>query len=255
MNARTNPAIVMLLLVAIAPAPAGGEEGGGRIDLSPDVHVEPVTEGVWRHVSHQEQEGYGRVPANGLVVVGSDAVALLDTPWTDEQTGLVLDWVERRFGVPVGHVVPTHSHADCMGGLGMAHRRGARSYAHEKTVELARRDGLPVPQTAFAARHDVVDGDLVLELRHLGAGHTQDNVVVWIPGRRVLFGGCLVKPRGAGKGYLGDADLRAWPATIRAVRAAFPDAAIVVPGHGAPGTLDHLDYTEELVRKLAAEKP
>lgn len=74
--------------------------------------------------------------------------------------------------------------------------------------------------------------------------------MVWIPRQKVLFGGCLVKRRGGSRGYLAEADLAAWPETIRKVKAAYPQAEIVVPGHGSPGTLDYLDFTAEMIEGL-----
>ena len=174
--------------------------------------------------------GWGRVPANGLVVLGESAAALIDTAWTDEQTGLLFDWVAREHGIEIEHVVATHSHADCAGGLAEAHRRGARSYGSTLTAELAGQEGNPVPRTTFEERHTIDLGGTEVELRYLGAGHTRDNIVAWLPQQRLLFGGCLVKRTGAGEGYVEEADLTAWPQTIRALRAAYPDVEVVVPG-------------------------
>ena len=39
-------------------------------------------------------------------------------------------------------------------------------------------------------------------------------------------------------------------AVVALHRDAFPQAAIVVPGHGSPGTLEYLDFTVELVEGL-----
>ncbi len=47
-----------------------------------------------------------------------------------------------------------------------------------------------------------------------------------------MFGGCLVKSMAAADlGFTGDADLAAWPAAIRGVRARYSDP-VIVPGHG-----------------------
>jgi metallo-beta-lactamase class B len=216
-----------------------------------DLRVERIAPGVWRHVSQREMPEYGRVPANGLIVIGEESAALVDTPWTDPQTAQLFDWVERRFGVRIEHVIATHSHGDCMGGLAEAHRRGATSYSGALTAELARSDGNPVPEQTFTDRREIGLGDTDLVLRFLGGGHTRDNIVVWIPRAKVLFGGCLVKRDGGTAGYIAEADLEAWPETLRKVMKAFPQAEVVVPGHGRPGTLEYVDYTIELTEGLA----
>jgi metallo-beta-lactamase class B len=48
-------------------------------------------------------------------------------------------------------------------------------------------------------------------------------------------------------GNTADADLAAWPGTLRRVLTAFPGARIVVPGHGRPGGIDVLQHTLELL--------
>ena len=222
--------------------------------LSDDLQVLQLTEGVWRFVSYQDQGGdWGRIAANGLVVVSDrpetgKVAALIDTPWTDEQTGLLFHWAEETLGAKITVVVPTHSHGDCLGGLGAAHTLGAHSYGHEKTAEFARRDGHPAPRTTFEDHLEIPLGERRLELRHLGPGHTVDNIVVWIPDEKILFGGCLVKAATSqDMGYIDEADLKAWPETIARVAAAFPDAALIVPGHGPPGGAETLRRTVELI--------
>ncbi|MCK0206070.1 MBL fold metallo-hydrolase [Ornithobacterium rhinotracheale] len=59
---------------------------------------------------------------------------------------------------------------------------------------------------------------------------------MYFPKDQVLFGGCLVKELGAGKGNLSDAFPKEWSATIQKVKHAYPEAKIVVPGHGKIGT-------------------
>lgn len=235
--------------VLVAPHPVAATDVASQ-ELAPDLRVEAVAPGVWRHISVRFVPEYGPVPANGLIVVGKDAAALIDTPWTDEQTALLCEYVEREFGVKIAHVVATHSHGDCMGGLAEAHERGATSYALELTAEFAREAANPVPRRTFTEASGVSLGDMDVELRYFGGGHTRDNIVAWIPQQKVLFGGCLVKRKGGSPGYTAEADLAAWPDTIRKVKAAFPQAEIVVPGHGSPGTLEYLDFTAELVEGL-----
>ena len=239
-----------LLLLAPTLVPAQEVEPT-RHDLHDDLHVVQLTDAVWRFVSYQDQGGeWGRIPANGLIVVSGDTAALLDTPWTDEQTRLLFAWVESELCAKIDAVVPTHSHGDCLGGLGAAHELGARSYGHEMTAEFARRDGNPAPQTTFRDRLEVSVGEHRLELRHLGAGHTLDNVVVWIAQEKILFGGCLIKSaQTRHMGYVDEADLEAWPETIANVRTEYGDAVWIVPGHGSPGGADTLRRTLELIEE------
>ena len=63
-----------------------------------------------------------------------------------------------------------------------------------------------------------------------------------------MFGGCLVKELKASKGYLGDANLTEWSNTVEKVKNAYPNVAIVVPGHGEYGNQKLLDYTINLFK-------
>lgn len=233
--------LLVLLLAASPPTP-------GPIILSEDLQVELLGDGLWRHISYSMTEQYGRVPANGLLVVSEGEAALIDTPWTDEDTALLLDWVEEHLGAKVTVVIPTHSHGDCLGGLAEAHRRGARSYALDRTVELAKAAGSEVPQTAIDEFGEVRVGSQRLELHFAGPGHVLDNIVVWIPEEKVLFGGCLVRSAASNfLGYTAEGDLEKWPHTIERLRREYGDAELIVPGHGKPGGLELLERTLELL--------
>jgi metallo-beta-lactamase class B len=158
---------------------------------------------------------------------------MIDLPWTDAQAGVLFDWVAREQKATIQKVVPTHFHVDCAGGLAEAHRRGAESFALEKTAELLKKMNKPVPKNWFAERMSLSCGDTRVELAFPGGGHTVDNIVAWIPAREILFGGCLVKALNAKNiGNTEDADLASYPATLRKVKERYPEAKIVVPGRG-----------------------
>ncbi len=240
------------MLCAFSSASLGQQEGTpaqGRIELAPDLEVERISDNVWRHISYEELESFGRSPANGLVVLAGDEAVLVDTPWRDDVTAVLYDWVLEELEARITTVVVTHSHPDNLGGLGEAHRRGSRSVAYEKTVRFARESGRVVPQQSVGPSHDLRVNDLRLELRFLGPGHTADNIVVWIPQENVLFGGCLVRSATTQMlGYTEEADLEGWPDTIRRVLEQYgSQGPIVVPGHGRAGGTEALSHTLELL--------
>ena len=53
-------------------------------------------------------------------------------------------------------------------------------------------------------------------------------------------------------GNLSDAVLAAWPATLDSLLVRFPDARIVVPGHGAPGGPELIRHTKALLSEAAS---
>ena len=233
--------------------PAFGSVAEG-IKLSDDIQIEKLQDGVWRHITTSNYPGYGLVPANGLIVAGQTNAVLVDTGWTPEQTGKILNWIETNLHTKVTGVVVTHSHVDRMGGIAEAMRRGLPVFACRRTAELARSAGLPVPQEAFDEKMEIViDPGIRLELEYPGPGHTVDNIVVWLPRQKILFGGCLIKAaKDKSPGYTKDADLDAWPGTVARVEQEFPDTKTVVPGHGDAGGTNLLSHTIELVQKAKA---
>lgn len=241
-----------LTLSTLALVAAAGAAPPAPQQLSPDLSVRELAPGVWLHTSWADVPGFGRVPANGLVVVSEGEAAMLDTPWDDALTARLMDWMSSSLHVHTTTVIPTHAHNDNLGGLAEAHRRGARSIAMEATREAARATGKPVPLQGFVGLTTVSIGGRTVELRFPGGGHTRDNIVAWLPDAGVLFGGCLVRgSETANLGYTKEADLDAWPTTIRTVMDLYPGARIVVPGHGAPGGQELLTHTLDLLRTSA----
>jgi metallo-beta-lactamase class B len=235
--------IVMLILPLCAQK---------KIELGKDVEIYRLAPGIWRHVTYKEMEEWGRVPANGLIVIDQDKAIMVDTPWTPEQTAVLLDWVEKNLKAKVEAVIVSHSHVDCLGGLPEIHKRGITSIGLKKTRELALAAGVEAPKRTFTDEYKINVGKKEVELYYPGPGHTDDNIVTWIADEKVLFGGCLVKAGDATNlGNTAEADLAAWPATLTKVKSRYPQARLVVPGHGDPGGPELIDHTLELLKKTA----
>lgn len=217
------------------------------IRIKDNVTVKKLAEGVWLHTTYYDISGLRNVPANGLIIIDGKHAMMIDLPWTDEQTGVLFDWVAHEQKASIQKVVATHSHIDCTGGLVEAHRRGADSFALEKTAGMLKKTNKPIPRNWFTERLSLNCGDVRVELAFLGGGHTIDNIIAWIPTRKILFGGCLIKSLNAKDlGNTEEADLVNYPITLNKVKEKYPDAKIVVPGHGRPGGLDLIDHTIEL---------
>ena len=118
------------------------------------------------------------------------------------------------------------------------------------TIDLAKANGKPVPRHGFTDSLRLVLGGETVECHYLGGGHTADNIVVWIPSEKILFAGCMVKDvHSKGLGNLSDANLEEWLPTIQKVTARFPDARIVIPGHGQIGGKEILEHTSKLLKQ------
>ncbi|MBL8002800.1 MAG: subclass B1 metallo-beta-lactamase [Flavobacteriales bacterium] len=210
--------------------------------------VEQVTPNSFVHTSYKQTQDFGNVPCNGLVVRSGTEAMVFDTPTNDSAATELIRWVQDSLHCRITAVIPTHFHDDCLGGLKAFHALGIPSYAHERTIALAVADSVEVPQRAFADSLQLTVGNARITATFHGEGHTKDNVVGHFPGEHVLFGGCLIKELDASKGYLGDANVAAWSGTVEAVKQAYPEVKVVVPGHGLYGDGKLLDYTIGLFR-------
>jgi glyoxylase-like metal-dependent hydrolase (beta-lactamase superfamily II) len=187
---------------------------------------------------------------NTGVVVGDDAVLVVDTQATPVMAQDVIRRIREVTDKPIKYVVLSHYHAVRVLGASayepeqiIASRdtfdliveRGAQDMKSEierfprlfQAVESV--PGLTWPTLAFERRLTLWLGKLEVEIMQLGRGHTKGDTVVWLPGEKIMFSGDLVE-YGATP-YTGDAYLSDWPATLDAIAALAP--AKLVPGRGA----------------------
>ena len=212
------------------------------------VALTSVADGLWLHTSTRELPEYGTVVSHGLVVAGSDGAVLVDTAWGAGATTRLLELVRDATGGPVAAAIVTDFHDDRAAGVGVLQAAGVPVFSsHGVLARLpasARREAHPITTPVFTDRF----GDVAVEVFAPGAGHTRENLVVWLPDHRLLFGGCLVRPfESRSLGNVADADLDAWGPTIRAVQARYPTVERIVPSHGAPTGPEILPHTLALV--------
>lgn len=213
------------------------------------VELRPLAKGVWVHTSYLIFDG-SPFPSNGLLVQTKDGLVLIDTPCNDAQTENLLKTCRSKFGVAPELAIVTHFHNDRLGGIRTLQAQGIRVVGKDKTAALAVKDGYPAPETFAAIDTTIQVSGTAIRLFYPGAAHSPDNIVVWLPQQRVLFGGCMVKALEAqGMGNVADADLHNWPLAVKQVQQQFPETEIVVPGHGRSGNKRLLEHTLRLLRR------
>lgn len=187
---------------------------------------------------------------NTGIVVGDDAVMVIDTQATPVMAQDVIRRIRTVTDKPIRYVVLSHYHAvRVLGASGYApeHVIASRD-TYDLIVERGEADmkseierfprlfravesvpGLTWPTIVFEKRLTLMMGKLRVEIMQLGRGHTKGDTVVWLPDDRVLFSGDLVEFDATP--YTGDAYLQDWPATLDAIAALEPEK--LVPGRGA----------------------
>lgn len=222
----------ILLIRGVACIPAGDDNNFTIVKLTENAYL--------------IQSSYscnGHLDCNHLLVVDSKDIVLVNTHAKDSLTTIMLNYILAKFNRPVTKIIVSHFHDDSSGGLTATANRGITSYSTDKTKDLV----IPFGKTIDIAFTDSMTIELQsfqLQLFYFGPGHTVDNMVVWFPKDKILFGGCLLKSiETKNKGNIADADLVKWPGTVKKVKYRFPDAEVVIPGHMAIGDASIFDHT------------
>lgn len=238
---------VLLLSCVISMA----QKSTDTIRIADDLQLVKVMDNVYVHVStFNIPEFGGLIPANGVVYVNGNEALLFDTPWTQPQTVMLVEYLQKVMHLKLVGFVPNHWHEDCLAGLSYLKSIKVPSYANQMTIELAKKHQKPFPVHGFKDSLQLQLGNKRVMCYYLGAAHSTDNIVIWMPTERVLFAGCMVK--GVGSSNLGntaDGDLKAYPKTIQKVMAKFPSAKLVISGHGSWGGMEQLEHTLKLAKK------
>jgi len=212
---------------------------------SESLKIVPISENSFIHISYLDTEEYGKVACNGLVYVNDNEAVVFDTPTNNRASEELIKWVRKSQKAEIKGVIFNHFHVDCTGGQEIFQNENIPAYAHLKTFDLL---GDPTGPKVFTERMYIEVGDEKIVGHYLGKAHTEDNIVCYIPSEELLFGGCIIKSIGAQKGNLADAHLGEWSNTVQKIKNEYPNLKIVVPGHGAHGNTELLDYTIKLFK-------
>lgn len=183
-----------------------------------------------------------------MLLVNEKEAILFDTPTGTKSSIELINFVSRGLKSQISAVIPTHFHQDCIGGIREFEKYNIPVYASEQTVELLKRNRqhFSKPVKEFINNLTLNIGDKEVYAHYFGEGHTEDNIVGYFPEDNAVFGGCLIKEVGASKGYLRDAKTDKWSNTVRKIKSEYPEAQIIIPGHGKWGGTELFDYTIEL---------
>ncbi|QKT03448.1 MBL fold metallo-hydrolase [Ectothiorhodospiraceae bacterium 2226] len=249
---RARSALI-LLLIAVSPAALAE-----RILPAP----EQLSERVWAWIGPyggptQENRGFRM---NLLYVVGDDAVAVLDTGYTEAMAQEMLAAIRARTDRPIRYAVNTNSQAARHMGNDVFRDAGAEIVAHrdalprltgeaqnfagavERTLGLAA-DSVqpPAPPTEVVDGPAKLDlGGVTLELLPAGHAHTPGSLVVNIAEQGLVYAGDVLYGERLLSILPGVSDVAGWIAAYEGLRA--HTGASFVPGHGKPGPLEKFEH-------------
>ena len=247
-----------------------------------DLEEKKVT---FSRLSHNAYAYTAEGDPNTGVIIGDDAVMIIDTQATPVMARDVIAKIRSVTDKPIRYVVLSHYHAVRVLGASaygadqiiasqdtrdLIVERGEQDYKseYERFPRLFQAvdsiPGLTWPNITFKGEMTVWMGKTEVKLLQLGRGHTKGDTVAWLPAEKVLFSGDLVEYNATP--YTGDAYLTEWPQTLDRVAAL--GAERLVPGRGdaltTPATVKAaLDGTRAFVTQMyesvkagrAARKP
>lgn len=209
---------------------------------------------------------------NSLVVISGNEALLIDTK--NAGFGATVRREAESLGAPLKLVINTHHHFDHTGGNPafskdltlLAHakakpRMAGQAQMHGNTAKASLREAAGVGERGAAVAKDIqaflesapapaafectkttegnetiAIGREKIELIHVGAGHTDNDLIVFLPGRNVLHGGDILFHKlhsyfdpAAGSNSAG------WAKSANRIAEVCNDKTIVVPGHGEVG--------------------
>jgi metallo-beta-lactamase class B len=190
------------------------------------------------------------IPANALYLVTKSGVVMIDTPWDSTQFQPLLDSIKVRHNKKVVMCIATHWHEDRTGGLEFYRKKGIKTFTTKQTDELGRAENKKRAEFLLSKDSTFNIGGYKFQTFYGGQGHTPDNIIVWFSKAKILYGGCLIKSvEATDLGFLGDANVKEWTATLNKIKKKFGEPNYVIPGHDDWKNKNSIDHTLELVRE------
>jgi metallo-beta-lactamase class B len=268
--------VLLPLLALLAMPPAGCATADvKRIVLSEDLSATEIEKDVFV-INHSFPWS-----SNSLLIFASKSDCVLVNTLCDNQGAkLLVDWIKNNFGEVNLVAINTGFHVDNLGGNEYLLSKGITVYGSNLTAKLVAERGLTeknrllegfkkpenkkyydaYKSLTFVSPNRVFDinerlhlkiGDEDVNVFYPGPSHTIDNVVVYFPQKKILFGGCMIKSMDSkDAGYAADADMKQWPRSVEKVLSTYKDAKIVIPGHGDYGDTALIKHTIELLDKI-----
>jgi glyoxylase-like metal-dependent hydrolase (beta-lactamase superfamily II) len=177
-------ALVFISIWAAVAAVRGGQQPTGD-PFSTAIRV--VKPGLWVIPGYDGQVTGGNTAVRGT----PDGVLIVDTRF-GEASKEIVPKVKSVTSQPIKYVLSTHSHSDHTGGNPLF-AGTAELIAHRNVREnMIRGKQAAPPQVVFNDEASVFLGNVEVQLKYLGRGHTNGDAVIYFPDLKVVHTGDLV---------------------------------------------------------------
>lgn len=225
----------------------------------PDPEVVEVSQGVFAYIQHDGSWCLN----NPAFIAAADQVIAIDACATERRTRLFREAITRLSPQPVRTLVNTHAHLDhTFGNYLFADDATIVGHANCRAEILADAPQLPArarqmfpsvdwgaievvaPSLTFEDRLSLYAGELELQLIYVSPAHTNTDVVVWLPERKIVIAGDIVFHKGTPFALMGS--VAGWLDALDRVRAL--GAETIIPGHGPVAGPEVLDDVAAYLR-------
>ena len=222
----------------------------------PAPSVEEVSHGIFAYI---QLDGSWFLNNTGFIT-SPDGVIVVDSTGTEARAKAFHAAVRHQTDLPLRALVNTHSHGDHTFGnfvftpdCAIIGHELCREAVLATDVEATTRNfvngdfgeiTVAAPFVTFEQRLNVYADDLQVQLIHMGPAHTPNDVVAWIPERRLLFTGDLIFNQGTPFALQGS--IAGWLEALDRIEAL--DAQTIVPGHGPVGGPELIDPVRRYLR-------
>lgn len=216
--------------------------------LSAQLEISKINDSVLVYTTYQPI-GEEFFPSNSMCVLTNSGILMVDTPWDTTQLRPLFDSLQKFWQARPVQVISTHFHKDRTAGLDWLSAHGVKTISIEMTRQLCMENNEEIPQFVVEPGSYVLD-NVSYTIVYPGPGHAPDNIVLYFPRWKLLYGGCFIKSFvSENLGNVGDADVRSWLKAAKHVRKQYGSAELVITGHQDWKGLESLNQTIHLLHQ------
>jgi cyclase len=258
----------LLIVVSVCLALAGALNATAQIAGDGPALLK-ISEHVYAYAGITNASPASGFGANTGVVIGKDAVAVVDTLISAKAAERLLGQIRAITDKPVRYVINTHAHLDHAWGncvfaaqgaviIGQQKTRGemlapanglARAKVYGLSDEMLAGTVITPPAITFDKTLSVDLGGVAVQLDCPGPSHTAGSTVAFVPEDKVLFTGDILFT-----GYhpnISSGELESWRRILAELQKT--PANVIVPGHGPLSTVKDLGEMSEYIRVFDTE--
>jgi cyclase len=234
---------VIALIVFVLSALAAGHEVFAQQGLT------KIADDVYAYVDVKNSSPLNSFGVNAGAIIGKDGIIVVDTMVSAKEAKRLIRDIRAVSDKPIKYAINTHYHLDHAFGNSEFEKLGAVIVAHanadrnlrahgEETLKNAKYFGLSesdmegtrvaYPSVTFNDRMAISTGDQEVQLIYAGPSHTDGSIIVYLPGKKILFAGDALFTKY--HPFIAEGNIESWTKVLDSIEAM--DVTTIIPGHG-----------------------